>query len=397
MTTTKDINVNFLFDGAYFDRGCRHLRSCERKDLDVGKLIDWNLKFIRTLEPDANPVAYHRRVFMGEAAWLDAGREEFLHKLLVAGVENVRRPLKFVDGCFSDGRKGYKEDGIDVLLVSNALYDAKDGQVSYTVFVAGDSDFVPSFDFLRKLGSKVVVNYYDFDKVNPPTSDCIISSADYAVNLECLMHDRKDSLAQAIFAPVGSSSMKPSNCQKIASTQAQVLPLAKKTGNIKFIDSGSGSWGIIETKQNGDYHFSVDSVESKVPLKKGMKVIFTELKPALPNDGSVSRSASNGKAIDVVVDEALETTPIAQSEVQNFSRMDVANLPSTFRLPELELKKLVAGCASRENGFALLAEVGAAYKFKFGKPERPLKEILADYPATFEFCNSPAASVRIIA
>jgi hypothetical protein len=47
------------------------------------------------------------------------------------------------------------------------------------------------------------------------------------------------------------------------------------------------------------------------------------------------------------------------------------------------------------NGFALLSEVGAIYAIKFGKPDRPLKEIFGDYPATFDFTYTPAAGVRI--
>lgn len=341
-------------------------------------------------------------VFMGDPARADERREKFRHELLMAGIDSKLRPLKMVDNCRSDGCRGYKEDGIDALNIAHMFYDAFVGtaanaiptvQYSYLVLFAGDSDFASTFDLLHALGIKIVVVYFDVNKVHRPTSELIIKSADYAISLESLLYDRGNVLAQSIFEPVSGLKLPPPT--EITKKQVLTPPTAvlnTGVGNVKFFDSTNG-WGVISSF-DGDYYCHVSDVKSGHSLVNGCKVRFNIQKRPLPNDGRMSRSVTNGKATDIVVISSESSSALKPVE------KDEKVAPVKSLLPQVsegELKKLVAGCATRENGFALLAEVGAAYKFKFGKPERPLKEILADYPATFEFCNSPAASVRIIA
>jgi len=402
ITTIKDIIANFYLDGNYAFEIWRYLH----KEINFEKLIEWVLRFIKALQPDTNPVfnRHCSRCFMGESAWIDVLREEFLHQLLKSGISSVRRPLKFVDNNLSDGKKGYKEDANDITLVAHAFYDimvspiAKETpppQYNYLVLIAGDSDFAACFDLLKAFGIKIIVLYYDVDKIKRPTSDLIIKSADYAISLESLMYDRKDALAQAIFKPIHpSSSTKLPKFQE--KTPLQLQSPATETGSIKFIDAYSNSWGIIETGE-GDYHFSMDSVKTTEPLNKGQRVKFTVVKRPLPNDGSVPKSMSNGKATDILIDNPKIAPPSIQQKSEEKLQPNLTCSPTTSQISEADLKKLVAGCAIREGGFRLLSEVGAAYKFLYGdKPERPLKEMFADYPSTFEICNTPAASVRII-
>ena len=390
--TKKDNLVNFYIDGNYAFGIWNHLRESKGIELDFEKMIDWVLRFTKEKYPETNPIfnSQSSYAFMGKAAWVDSLRDEFLHQLLRAGIDSKRRPLKIVNNRFSDGRKGYKEDGIDVLLCCQALYDAMSpakenlsSHYDFLVMFAGDSDLVPSFGFFKEIGIKIIVLYYDINETNLPTSELIIDSADIAVNLASLMLDRKDTLAQAIFKQVKFSRKTKSNTPPLLGKNIQTQALKNASGTIKFIDTQTNAWGIIETDE-GDYHFFTDSVITKGTLGKGQKVTFKVLKKALPNDETLPRNETNGKATDVMV-------------IENSATVIPTTQTVTSKISETDLKKIVAGSVICENGFHLLSEVGAAYKFTFGhKPNRPIKEMLADYPSTFEFCNTPAAGVRII-
>jgi len=69
--------------------------------------------------------------------------------------------------------------------------------------------------------------------------------------------------------------------------------------------------------------------------------------------------------------------------------------PTASTVSVSDLEELVQSSPSHENGYALLSEVGLAFKMKYGKPDRPLKEFFADFPEKFEFTDTPAAGVRI--
>lgn len=376
--------------------------------LSMGITINWKslfqyiLNFIREKNPNVNPILDKSisYMFMGDAPWVDDQRERFRHELLMEGIDCKRKPLKKVDNRISDGSKGWKEQGIDALNIAHAFYDAFVGagansiptaQYSYLVMFAGDSDFASTFDLLHTLGIKIIVVYFDNDKIH--TSDLIINQADYAIPMESLRYDRRNSLAQSIFEPVHSATNNTKFSKTVATLQFQSPAFDNGTGTVKFIDAYSNSWGVIEgSNGDGDYYFSISDVKSSISLTKGNKVQFKVLKRPLPNDGSQPKCATNGKATDITV---IATEERVLQEPTIYSERISQAAKAVKQVSECELKQLVKACSTRENGFALLAEVGAAFKFKFGKPERPLKEILADYPATFEFCNTPAASVRV--
>lgn len=69
--------------------------------------------------------------------------------------------------------------------------------------------------------------------------------------------------------------------------------------------------------------------------------------------------------------------------------------PTASPVSVSDLEELVQSSPSHENGYALLSEVGFAFKMKYGKPDRPLKEFFAEFPEKFEFTDTPAAGVRI--
>ena len=69
--------------------------------------------------------------------------------------------------------------------------------------------------------------------------------------------------------------------------------------------------------------------------------------------------------------------------------------PTVSLVSVSDLEELVQSSPSHENGYALLSEVGLAFKMKYGKLDRPLKELFADFPEKFEFTDTPAAGVRI--
>ena len=338
---------------------------------------------------------------MGDAAWSDERREKFRHELLKVGINSKLRPLKMVDNQRSDGSKGCKEDGIDALNIAHIFFDAFVGagtntvptvQYSYLVLFAGDSDFASTFDLLHALGIKIVVVYFDVDKVHRPTSELIIKSADYAISLESLLYDRADSLAQSIFEPVHPSIPRVSFSKPADMVNHQMQGSDVSTGIVKFIDGKTREWGVI-SGSDGDYHFYLSDVRSGESLISGSKVRFKVLKRPLPNDGCVLRGMTNGRATDVAVDSVEIEYP--QMTTKHIEKIGHAISP-TSSVSEKDLKDVVSSCRTLANGFALLSEVGAVYAIKFGKPERPLKEILGEYPATFEYCSTPVASVRII-
>lgn len=403
LNCTMERKVKVHLDGNYVYHVWLHLHA-------MGFSIVWEafflfiLSFIKEKHPDVNPVLDKSisYMFWGDAARPDSQREKLRHELLVAGIDCKRKPLKMVDNHIADGSKGVKEDGIDALNIAHAFYDAFVGagantiptaQYSYLVMFAGDSDFASTFDLLHSLGVKIIVVYFDTDKVHCPTSELIIKQADYAISLESLLYDRGNALAQSIFEPVRhiTSSVNPLKQAETTTNMAETSDI--DVGTVKFIDARSNAWGIIESSK-GYLHFNVSDVKNKDSLYKGCKVQFRVLKRPLPNDGTMPKGMTNGKADEILVLSKDVSIP-QQSSVP--SGADDRAAAASKLISKIELKELVTA-STRENGFALLAEVGAAFKYKFGcKPDRPLKEMLADYPATFEFCFTPAASVRVIA
>lgn len=397
----KDCKVKVHVDGNYAFGVWNYLRA-KGKTLNWDKLFQYILRFLDEKVVDSSPIIDKSisYCFMGDAAWHDEDRGEFRHELLKAGIDSKLKPLKKVDNRYSDGSLGYKEDGVDALNIAHTFYDAFVGaganavpsaQYSYLVMFAGDSDFASTFDLLHTIGVKIIVVYLDTDKAHRSTSDLIINSADYTVSLESLLYDRGDALAQSIFEPVRFANPVKKLSKPIEIAKPQVCPLDTNTGIVKFIDIRTREWGII-SGPDGDYHFFLSDVRPGGVLSSGSRVQFNALKHPLPNDGSKLRAETNGKATDVTIVSTENAQPLMPAV--NAEKAEAA-IPATSHVSEDDLKELVRACPVRENGFALLSEVGFAYKFKFGKPERPLKDILGDYPATFEFCNAPAASVRV--
>lgn len=400
---TMESKVKIHIDGNYAFAIWKRLQALG-KTLNWDKLFQFIIRFLSDKVDGISPFIDKTRCyyFMGEAAWPDEQRELFRRELSKAGIGGILKPLKRVGNRFSDGREGYKEDAMDCLNSSYALLDAFVGpgvnlipsvQYSYLVMFAGDSDFAPTFDLLRSIGIKVIVVYFDVDKAHPATSENIIKMADYAISLESAMYDRGDALAQSIFEPVRhiTSSVNPLKQAETTTNMAETSDI--DVGTVKFIDARSNAWGAIKGSE-GDLHFYVSDVKNKDSLYKGCKVQFRVLKRPLPNDGTMSKGMTNGKAAEILVLSKDVSIP-QQSSVP--SGADDRAATASKLISKIELKELVTA-STRENGFALLAEVGAAFKYKFGcKPDRPLKEMLADYPATFEFCYTPAASVRVIA
>ena len=389
MSNQNNSKIKFHIDGAYAYIIWEFL-------LKIGIMLNWDklfqyiLRFLSEKKGDSSLFIDKSisSVFMGDAAWSDEHRKKFRHELLKVGIDSKLRPLKMVDNQRSDGSKGYKEDGIDALNIAHIFFDAFVGagsntvptvQYSYLVLLAGDSDFGSTFDLLHAIGIKIVVVYFDVDKVHRPTSDLLIKSADYAISLESLLYDRADSLAQSIFEPVHSACPRVSFTKSAEMTNLQLRDSEISTGIVKFIDGRTEEWGVI-CGPDGDYHFYLSDVKPGDSLVNGSKVRFKVLKHPLPNDGSVSRGATNGRATDIVVVSAEVVQP---------------QISSASSVSEKELKEIVSSCRTLANGFALLSEVGAIYAIKFGKPDRPLKEIFGDYPATFDFTYTPAAGVRI--
>ena len=391
METKKNSKVKVHVDGGYAFIIWAYLLEIG-KMLNWGKLFEYILQFLSGKTGDSSLFVDKSisSVFMGDPAWTDERREKFRHELLMAGIDSKLRPLKMVDNRRSDGSRGYKEDGVDALNIAHIFFDAFVGagantiptvQYSYLVLFAGDSDFASTFDLLHALGIKIVVVYFDVDEVHRPTSELILSAADYAISLKSLLYDRGNALAQSVFGPTHSVSSKLIFSKPTETTN---------TGIVKFVDC-SNVWGII-SGPDGDYHFSVSDVKSNKLLTKGCKVQFDVLKRPVPNDGCLSRGSTNGKATDVTIIPMESSCALKSAE--NDDNVSQAKF-LTPQVSERELKELVSSCRVCSNGFALLSEVGAIYAIKYGKPERPLKEILRDYPTTFEFTCTPAAGVRI--
>lgn len=403
LNRTMERKVKIHIDGNYAF-GIRTYLQKMGKTLNWDKLNQYICRFLSDKVDGISPFIdkAHSYYFMGEAAWYDEARENFRHELSLAGIVGIGRPLKFVGNRYSDGASGYKEDASDLLNTSYAWLDAFVGtgtnviptvQYDYLVMFAGDSDFAANFDLFRSIGIKVIVVYFDVDKSHPATSQKIIELSDYAISLESAMYDRGDALAQSIFEPVRhiTSSVNPLKQAETTTNMAETSDI--DVGTVKFIDARSNAWGIIESSK-GYLHFNVSDVKNKDSLYKGCKVQFRVLKRPLPNDGTMPKGMTNGKAAEISVLSKDVSIP-QQSSVP--SGADDRAATASKLISKIELKELVTA-STRENGFALLAEVGAAFKYKFGcKPDRPLKEMLADYPATFEFCYTPAASVRVIA
>lgn len=362
----------------------------------IGKSLIWEalflyiLHFISEKESGVTPVLdrFISYCFMGKASWVDESREKFLGELVKVGIGIKQKPLKKVGERIAEGKEGYKEDGLDCLNIAHAVYDAFVGtgegetpavRYRYLVMMAGDSDLAAPFDLLHAIGVKIIVVYLDIDKIHPATSELIIKNADYTISLTSLMYDRGNPFAQAIFESIPASYRKKDSFDIVKPEVSACKQQSQKHGTIKFIDLPTKKWGVIEGDNGLDYHFDANAVATYIPLSSGLPVIFSVSKEASLYDGSRPRSETNGNAINVTV---LQKPPQVSSV-------------STMQASESTLKEIVSSCRVFSNGYALLAEVGAVYAFKFGKPARPLKEILGDYPNTFEFTYTPAAGVRV--
>ena len=103
---------------------------------------------------------------------------------LVSEVEMALRGFSFSPSVFKK-QKGRSSKGVDISLTVNALHHAQQDHYDQAVFIAGDKDYIPLFDAIKRLGKRVFVIF--FEQLTP---DEIRLTVDGFVDLTAILKDR---------------------------------------------------------------------------------------------------------------------------------------------------------------------------------------------------------------
>ena len=75
--------------------------------------------------------------------------------------------------------------GVDISLTVDALHHAQQDHYGQAVFVAGDKDYIPLFEAIKRLGKRVFVVFFENN-----TPDEIRVTADEFIDLKPILKDR---------------------------------------------------------------------------------------------------------------------------------------------------------------------------------------------------------------
>ena len=212
------------------------------------KIINWEmlLNFIKDKIIASNPSIQFCKIeaqcFLGTDYVSNNKSRDFLtNSMNMAGITHRTTLLKKLDNA------GFKEDAVDTNLVFFATkdyYAAKDDKYDYLVLLAGDSDFVPLIENLKKEGVKIFVLYIDFEEQSlglgrTRTAQNLLESSNMRENIQHLIDERVDEKIKSI---------KISNSIKYILLQEASTPVSRPVQFSEPYDSDESlNWPEVES------------------------------------------------------------------------------------------------------------------------------------------------------
>ena len=185
--------IAVFIDGGYVDKmavhGFNEQNGCENK-LDYCKLIEHAMlengekeyDLLRVYYYTCPPYKFENPTY--EQKTFCEGRENFINKISGLNRFEVRLGrLQSID--VGDGKKKFRQKGVDIYLAADLLGLALKNKISKAVIITGDSDFVPVIQMVKEAGVVVKLYYYNSQNERGKKSGTFNYLLYYAVDERC--------------------------------------------------------------------------------------------------------------------------------------------------------------------------------------------------------------------